>query len=121
MTEPCCSAARELALVQESRERIHARFRSRVDGVCACPYCTQDAEALGEMAANYELELHSATQKLDAAYRVLARAGVLNPVAAVRAEFMNPSPAFSGGRFSADGWESGPSADPPVTRDGDPA
>lgn len=56
----------ELSAIRESRERIHARFTNvqrDADGKCQCPYCTGDAEALSELAADYELSLHSALEK----------------------------------------------------------
>ena len=53
-----------LALIEikRGRQRIHDQFRNAgrdADGKCQCPYCRGDAEELAELAADYELQLHS--------------------------------------------------------------
>lgn len=55
----------ELRRIRKGRKRIHDRFRERsVNGKCLCPYCTGDANALAELAADYELQLFAALQRL---------------------------------------------------------
>jgi DNA repair exonuclease SbcCD ATPase subunit len=53
---------------EASLKRIHARFgATNADGECDCPYCRRDAEALGEMTADYELREWKASQRAESA------------------------------------------------------
>lgn len=58
------------------RDRVHASFKKRdVDGKCLCVYCTADAQGMEELAANYEMDLFSANQRmkeLESSYSVSA-------------------------------------------------
>jgi hypothetical protein len=49
-----------------ARDRVFKEFGHTAepkDGKCQCPYCIGDAEALAEMAAEYELRLHFETNR----------------------------------------------------------
>lgn len=78
LTQQREEARKALAAIEEGRERIHARFRDRsVEGKCVCPYCSRDADALAELAADYELSLHSKTEALKQAQQFATRAALL--------------------------------------------
>ena len=57
--------SQERRRIEAGRQRLHAQFHARdTDGKCLCPYCRGDAEALSELAAEYELELWEANRRL---------------------------------------------------------
>lgn len=64
----------ELRAIKESRERIHAQFRTvDQDGKCRCCYCRGDADDLAELAASYELDLWEKTKQIQELEAALER------------------------------------------------
>jgi glutaredoxin len=65
----------EIANRDAARQRIHDSFGQRTSGQdkCQCPYCRRDTEALMELAADYELQLHASKAQQDATAARLAQ------------------------------------------------
>jgi hypothetical protein len=103
------ASEQELADITASRERIHASFGNAVPvaGKCQCPYCRRDLDDLAELAASYEMDLHTTKAKLAAREQEIAKLQTASlektSSDAVRAPSV-PNGEDSGQHLSIGGW-----------------